>query len=77
MKKILFLFVILSGCAAPRLYNYQIVDRTNHLTQAADSVTKHDVYRMIEFTMIQSDFDFEVKVSKSKSFLDETISKQH
>jgi len=77
MKKLLFLIIILSGCSAPRLYNYKIVDRTNHLTQAADSVTKQDVYRIIEFTMIQSDFDFEVKVSKAKSFLNETISKQH
>lgn len=77
MKKLLFLIIILSGCTAPRIYNYQIVDRANHLTQAADSVTKHDVYRMIDFTMIQSDFDFEIKVSKTKSFLNEITSKQH
>lgn len=63
------ILALMASCAAPRIYNYQIVDMTNHLTQSADSVTKQDIYRIIEFTMIQSDFDFEVKVSKTKSFL--------
>lgn len=70
------ILALLASCASPRLYNYQIIDRTNHLTQAADSVTKQDINRIVNFTMVQSDFDFEVKVSKTKSFLNE-VSKQH
>jgi len=72
-KPILMILVIfLASCAVQKEYNYLVIDHSNHLKQSGENVSKNDVLRIIDYLIIASDYEFEVKVSKSKTFENDT-----
>lgn len=81
MKRIIVFVAIilaLSSCSVQR-YNYIIIDHSNGLKQAANEVSRKEVLSVIDQAAILSDMEFEVKVSKTKSFMNDTttVTKQH
>ena len=73
---LIFVLALTASCTMPRNYNYKIVDRSNRLIQAADSVSRNDIYRMINYVMVASDYEFEMKISKTLSYYNDTT-EQH
>lgn len=72
MKKLLFIFVLFCSCTVQRGYNYLIIDHTNRIKQTTENVTKNDVLRIIDYVIIASQHEFEIKVSRVKTFEDDT-----